>query len=67
MKYEPMNEWMSCTNFSSSCKYVCQMCFQCMIVVHEMYESQMNKFAWFPLLGCEMLNLWCPFIWALVK
>ncbi len=38
-----MNEWMSCTHFSSSYKSMCQMCFQCMIVVCESYELQMNK------------------------
>jgi hypothetical protein len=51
MKYEPMNEWMSSTKFSSSYKYVCQMCFQCMIVVHEMYELQMSKI-------CTIIKLW---------
>jgi len=32
------------TNFTSSYKYVCQMCFQCMISMHEMYELWMNEF-----------------------
>ncbi len=32
------------TNFASSYKYVCQMCFQCTTSVHETYESWMNKF-----------------------
>jgi len=41
-----MNLWMNkCyTNFASSYKYVCQMCFQCMISMYEMYKLQMNKF-----------------------
>jgi hypothetical protein len=31
-------------NFASSYKYVCQICFQCMILVCETYELWMNKF-----------------------
>jgi hypothetical protein len=40
------NLWMNeChTNFASSYKFICQMCFQCMILVCEMYELCMNKF-----------------------
>jgi hypothetical protein len=30
-------------NFASSYKYVCQMCFQCMILVCETYDLWMNK------------------------
>jgi hypothetical protein len=33
-----------CTNFVSSYEFMCQMCFQCMISVCEMYEIWMNKF-----------------------
>jgi hypothetical protein len=36
-----MNEYH--TNFASSYKFVCQMCFQCTISVHEMYKLWMNK------------------------
>jgi hypothetical protein len=43
MKYKPMNEQMS-HKFASSYKFVCQMCFQCMILIHETYELWMNKF-----------------------
>jgi len=32
------------TNFTSSYKYVCQMCFQCMILMCEMYKLWMNVF-----------------------
>ncbi len=40
------NLWMKkCyTNFASSYKSVCQLCFQCTISVHEMYKLWMNKF-----------------------
>jgi len=31
-------------NIASSYKYVCQMCFQCTILMCEMYESWMNEF-----------------------
>jgi hypothetical protein len=31
-------------NFVSSYKFVCQMCFQCTILVHETYELWMNEF-----------------------
>jgi hypothetical protein len=34
-------EWM---NFTSCCKSMCQMCFQCMILVCEMFKLWMNKF-----------------------
>jgi hypothetical protein len=37
-------EWMNVTNFTSSYEFVCQMCFQCMILVRETYELWMNKF-----------------------
>jgi hypothetical protein len=56
-----MNIWMNgChMNFTSSYKFVCQMCFQCIILV---CEKRMNYgwtiFAWFPLLIREMLSLW---------
>jgi len=33
---------------------MCQMWFQCMISICEMYELQMNKFC----TSCEMLSLW---------
>jgi hypothetical protein len=36
------NEWMSCTKFSSSYKSMCQISFQCMIIMCEMYELQMK-------------------------
>jgi hypothetical protein len=41
-----MNLWMNeCdTNFSSSYKFVCQICFQCMISMCETYELWMNEF-----------------------
>jgi hypothetical protein len=40
------NLWMKkcCTNFASSYKSMCQMCFQCTILIHETYELWMNKF-----------------------
>jgi hypothetical protein len=30
-------------DFTSSYKFVCQMCFQCTILMREMYKLQMNK------------------------
>jgi hypothetical protein len=41
-----MNIWMNeChMNFMSSYKSMCQMCFQCIILVCETYELWMNKF-----------------------
>jgi hypothetical protein len=41
-----MNLWMNeChTNFASSFKFVCQMCFQSMILMRERYELWMNEF-----------------------
>jgi hypothetical protein len=48
-------------NFTSSYKYMCQMCFQCTISRHEMYKLWMNKFCTYPLLNYEMLSLWCRF------
>ncbi len=40
------NLWMNeChTNFTSSYKSMCEMCFQCMILMCETYKSWMNKF-----------------------
>jgi hypothetical protein len=43
MKYERMNEQMS-HGFASFNKSVYQMCFQCTISMHEMYELWMNTF-----------------------
>jgi hypothetical protein len=43
MKYKPMNEQCH-MNFTSSYKFVCQICFQCAILVYEMYELWMYKF-----------------------
>jgi hypothetical protein len=40
--YEWMNECH--INFSSSYKFVCQMCFQCMILMCEMYKLWLNFF-----------------------
>jgi len=42
MKYKPIDEWILHILINSY-KFVCQMCFQCTIIVHEMYELQMNK------------------------
>jgi len=41
-----INLWMDeChINFTSLYKYICQMCFQCMILVCETYKLWMNKF-----------------------
>jgi hypothetical protein len=40
------NLWMNeChTDFTSSYKFVCQMCFQCTIFMHEMYKLRMKFF-----------------------
>jgi hypothetical protein len=50
-----MNLWMNeChTNFASSNKSVFQMCFQCMILMCEMYELWMNKFC-----TISIIKLW---------
>jgi len=41
-------EWTNVTQILyihiNSYKFMCQMCFQCMILMHEMYELQMNEF-----------------------
>jgi hypothetical protein len=37
-------EWTNAIDFTSSNKYVFQICFQCTIFVCEMYELLMNKF-----------------------
>jgi hypothetical protein len=41
-----MNLWINeChINFASSYKYVCQMCFQCTILMCEKYELWINEF-----------------------
>jgi hypothetical protein len=33
------------TNFTSSYKSMCQMCYQCTILVSEIYKLRMNKFS----------------------
>jgi len=45
MKYEPMNERMNeChIDFTSSNKYVFKICFQCTILMREMYKLWLKK------------------------
>jgi hypothetical protein len=59
MKYQPMNEQMSCMAFTSFNKFVCETCFQCMILIHETYKLEWTNFAQFPFLSHNMLSLWC--------
>jgi hypothetical protein len=53
--YEWMNVWMyEChMNFASSDKSACQMCFPCMISMHETYNLWMNKFC-----TISIIKLW---------
>jgi hypothetical protein len=51
-------------NFASY-KFVCQICFQCMILVCETMNYEWTNFVQFPLLSCEMLNLW--YMWWKIK
>jgi hypothetical protein len=41
-----MNLWMNeyHTNFASSYKYVCQICFQCTILMHEIQELWIKQY-----------------------
>jgi hypothetical protein len=65
-----MNIWMNkChTNFAYFYKSMCQMCFQCIISMHEMYKLWTNEFC-----TIFIINLWdvkfvvclCRFIWHL--
>jgi hypothetical protein len=50
MKFEPINEQMSH-------KFLCQMCFQCMILMREAYKLQKNKSFMISITKSEMLSL----------
>jgi hypothetical protein len=55
------NQWMNkCdTNFSSFNKFMCQICFQWMILVCEMYELWMYEFYTIFITKLSNINLWC--------